>query len=176
MGWEQYTKTAEATSGGDWPEIPDDLYEATIIDVSEPETGADKFNPGKMRTQFHVVWELDSADLPEGTTRWQYVALPEKYLEDGFLSEKSNLYQLMDALGFDLSGQFEVDPPSWIGMKARVMVENKIGDDGKPGAPRITDVKAPRAKKAAPAPVKAAPRQAVAAGRRPAGSDFEDVD
>lgn len=160
MSWDQYTKQAEVGGGGEFPEVSDDLYDAIIQDVTEPRTGPDPFNLGKEKIDFIVKWELTSGDVAEGTTLWQYVTLPEAYLSDGYLNEKSNLYKLMEALGFDLGGRFKVDPPSWQGLTARVMVENKPDKQGEL-RPRITGVKAARTKKA-PA------REPVAAGARPA--------
>ena len=147
--WDSYTKDAEkSTGGGDFPEAPDDLYDAMVQDVTEPRTGPDLFNPGKEKTDFIVKWELTSGGVPDGTTLWQYVTLPEQYLENGYLSDKSNLYKVMDALGFDLEGRFTVNPPEWQGMPARVMVENKPNKDGEL-RPKITAVKPARKTKIA---------------------------
>ena len=147
--WDSYTKDAEkSTGGGDFPDVPDDLYDAMVQDVTDPRTGPDLFNPGKEKTDFIVKWELTSGGVPDGTTLWQYVTLPEQYLENGYLSDKSNLYKVMDALGFDLEGRFTVNPPEWQGMPARVMVENKPNKDGEL-RPKITAVKPARKTKIA---------------------------
>ena len=159
MSWDQYTKQAEVSSGGEFPEVADDLYDAIIQDVTEPREGADAFNPGKVKIDFIVKWELTGDNAPPETVLWQYVTLPEAYLNDGYLSEKSNLYKVMDALGFDMTGRFTVDPPAWQGLEARVMVENKPNQQGEL-RPRITGVKPKRQAKA--------PRQPGAAGARPA--------
>lgn len=143
--WDQYTNDkAEVGGQGEWPAVPDDLYDAIVKDVSEPEEQADIFNPGKTRTQFYLTWELAGGDVPEGTTLRQYLSLPESYLSDGYVNEKSNLYKTMEALGYDMGGKFKVDPPSWQGERARVMVENKVGANGGDPRPRITAVKPAR--------------------------------
>ena len=174
MSWDTYTKTAEVSTGGDYPVIDDDLYSAMVQDVSEPTEEPNKFkakdSDPDMVTRFYISWELTSGDAPDGTTLRQYVTLPEAYLSDGYLNEKSNLHKVMTALGFDLSGRFKVDPPSWQGMEARVMVECPRDADGtQTGWPRITGVKPKRA--AAPA---AAKREPVKAGAgRGKGDDWE---
>lgn len=142
MSWGSYTKEAEVGGSGEWPEVADDLYDARVMDVSDPKTGPDTFNPGKEKTDFYITWELLSGEA-EGVTLRQYITLPEGFLGDGYLSEKSNLFKVMDALGFDLNGRFTVDPPTWIDMRARVMVENKPNKDGEL-RPRITSVKPAR--------------------------------
>ena len=169
--WDNYAKDAEQGTGGEWPEISDDLYPAMIQDISEPATKADPFNAGKEKTDFYITWEL-YGDVPDGTTLRQWITIPEGYINDGYLSDKSNLFKLMEALGFDLSGKFRVDPPSWQGMEARVLVENKPNKDGDL-RPRITDVKAPR-RKAADKP--AAKREPVGAAAKRGGAPFGEDD
>lgn len=175
--WDTYSKDAEKGTGGDWPEVPDDLYTAMVKDISEPTTEPDMFNPGKERTQFYITWELESDDLPEGTTLRQYLTIPEGYLNDGYLNEKSGLYKVMEALGYDMNARFRVDPRAWQGMEARVMVENQVpkgkGEDDR--RPRITGVKPKRGKankgtNAAPA------RETVTAGARQSFRDRARTD
>lgn len=120
--WDGYTRDAEIGSGGDFPVVEDGLFEAQIQDITEPRDGTD-FN-GQPCKKFVIKWEIVSEDVAPDTVLWQYVTLPPKYLEEGVLSEKSNLHKVMTALGFDLSGRFRVNPPSWQGMEARVLVEN----------------------------------------------------
>lgn len=153
MPWSSYNKDAEVGQGGDAPEIPDDLYDARVSDVSEPETKPDSFNEGKNKTQFYVIWELLSDELPESTTVRQYISLPPGYLENGVVGEKSTLYAVMTALGFDMAGRFRVEPEKWIDMRARVLTEQK---DGK--FARVTEVK--------PSRQAAKKQQPVAAGTR----------
>lgn len=162
MSWENYEKTATVSAGGEIPNVPDDLYEAMVQDVSEPITRPDPFNAGKDKTDFYITWELTSGDVAAGTTLRQYVGLPEQYANEGYLSEKSNLYKVMEALGFDLNGKFRVAPSTWQGMEARVMVENRQTQNGET-RPRITAVKPARKQKAA------AP-----AAKKKAATDWDD--
>lgn len=164
MSWDDYAKTATKSEGGEWPEVVDDLYDAVIQDVSEPETRPDSFNDGAEKTDFYINWELDTDNAP---TLRQYIVLPPAYLSDGFLNEKSNLYKTMVALGFDLDGKFTVNPSEWQGMKARVMVENRANAKGDI-RPRITAVK-PARSTVKRGPVAAAPKTRTAAVAAPAG-------
>ena len=154
MAWENFTREAETGTGADAPQIPDDLYEARVADVSKPETRPNPFaEDGAEHTQFYVTWELLSDDLPPDTTVRQYVTIPASYMEHGVLDDRSNIYKIMTGLGFDLSGRFRVDPPKWIDLQARVMTEQKEGKFA-----RVTDVKPSRKgsqKKAAPAVARA---------------------
>lgn len=144
---DKYRKEAEV-GGGELPSVPDGTHDAIIQEVTEPREIPDIFSPGKTKINFVVKWKLTS-NLPEGTVLWQHVTLPGAYLNDGYLSEKSKLYDLMEGLGFDLSGRFRVDPPSWHGMEARVMVKNFPNVDGEP-RPRITAVKPKRQQRRQP--------------------------
>lgn len=160
--WSKWEREAEVSTGGDFPEIPDDLYDAMVKDVSIPETKADPFNEGKLRTDFFVTWELTSGDVPAGTTIRQYISLPDGYANDGYLSEKSKLFEVMQGLGFDMKGKFRVKPSTWQGMEARVMVESK-SKDGTPGRPRVTKVSQARKKQQ--------PQAAASRRNRPEWSD-----
>lgn len=156
LSWDSYAKTAEVSTGGEWPEMDDDLYDMIVQDVSEPVTEPNKFKQKDgdpdFVTRFFITWEITSGNAPEGTTLRQYIALPEAYLNEGYLNEKSKLYGVMSALGFDLTGRFKVNPEDWQGMEARGMVEAPRDKDGvQTGWPKITSVKPARAKRAAPA-------------------------
>lgn len=147
--WDNWTTdNAQKGTGGDWPEIPDDLYTARIMDVSEPETGPDMFNPGKERTQFYLTWELEPNEdqqengCEDGTTIRQYLSIPAG-MKNGTLNEKAKLYELMSALGFDLEGTFKFKPMEWVGAKARVLIENRANQAGEI-RPRVTKVQANR--------------------------------
>lgn len=147
MGWNDYTREAEVGTGGDAPEIPDDLYDARVADVSEPETKPDPFkDDGSTKTQFFIQWELLSDEVPADTTVRQYIALPPGYLENGVLGEKSKLYQVMEALGFDMTGRFKVEPNKWIDKRARVYTSQEPGKFAK-----VTDVKPARQRQTATA-------------------------
>lgn len=160
-GWNDYAKTATPTEGGDFPEIDDGVYAAMIADVGEPEEREGQFGH---QVQFKMKWELEDFAKPNGDAiwLWQWVTLPEGYLEKGNLGKKSNLYALMKALGFDVDApNVDINPPSWQGMSARIMVVNK-GTRSDPAAvrPRIDDV----LPKVAKGKGTMAPRQPVAAG------------
>ena len=145
-GWDSYSKTdLPVGTGGDWPDVPDDLYDAVVQDVSEPEERDDPFNPGKTQTQFYVSWELVSDDLPEGTVMRQYINIPAGVLSGAAINEKSHLYETMVGLGLiEADKPVVFHPPSWQGLEARVMVENKERKDGSGSRPRITGVKPKR--------------------------------
>lgn len=165
MPWDQYTKDAEVGTGGDIPLVPEDLYDAMVQDVTEPRESTYE---GKAQQRFIVKWEITSGDVPEGTTLWQYITLPDGYLQDGILGEKSNLYKTMKALGIDMEGRFRVDPPSWQGMEARIMVETRVTAEGKERSV-ISSVKAK--------PQRQQKRETVAAGAtkdRSKADDWED--
>lgn len=132
--WNNFTKNATAQSGGDWdderPHVPDGTYHADIERVGEP---YDKANPqsGEMQTKFCVELRLSGRRLKGETPILpSFITLPPKYLDEGFLSEKSNLYKFMKAIGIDMSGTFTVDPPSWVddGLSCDVVVENNAED------------------------------------------------
>ena len=164
--WDDYSGKAKKSTGGDWPAVADDLYDAIIKDISEPDgPKPDPFNPDKEKMDFFVTWEFESEGAT--TTLRQYITIPETFLSDNVLNENSNMYKVMDALGFDMDDdEIEVDPPWWQGMPARIMVENKTTQKGEL-RPRITAVK-PARKPARKSPAKAA------AGRKPKPADDEE--
>ena len=154
MSWEDYARKAQVGGGGEIPDIPDDLYDAIIKDVSEV---APSTYEGKEQQRFFITWEITSGDAKGESVR-QYVTLPEAYLNDGYVNEKSHLYGVMDGLGFDMTGQFTVEPWKWQGMEARILLEQKRAKDGTPEKwPKVTAVKQTRRSK-----------QPGAAGARPA--------
>jgi hypothetical protein len=172
--WDTYTKTAEVSTGGDYPEVEDDLYDAVVQDISEPTEEPNKFKQKDgdpdFVTRFYISWELTSGDTP--ATIRQYITLPPAYLSSGALNEKSTLHKVMTALGYDLSGRFKVNPPEWQGQEARVMVESPRDADGvQTGWPRITGVK-PKRQKAAVAAGKPAAKKPT----RGAAAEWEDED
>jgi len=141
MAWSNtFVKEAETGSGFTPIDVADDLYDAEIIEIGDPRDVPNNFKDGEMQTQFHIQWALLGDDLPEDASLRQYVTIPDAYINSGYLNEKSNLFHLMEALGFDMKGRYMVDPPSWLGKKARVMVENKANKEGEM-RPRITGVK-----------------------------------
>jgi len=168
MPWDDYYRDAEKGTGGSAPYVDPDVYDAMIKDVIEPRMHKN-FN-GDDEPQFTVHWEITSGNVPEGTVIWQYISLPAKYLSEGILSEKSNLYKTMAALGFDVDGVFAVRPDEWNGMEARIMVEDKETQSGEK-ASKITKILPKRQRKSAPPQEK---REPVAAGTRNTKKDDWD--
>jgi hypothetical protein len=142
--WDTIARTAERSSAPPIPDIPDDLYDAEVFAVGEPTESPDTFNPGKTRTTFWLDWAIESGDLPADTRIRQWIALPEAFLTDGFLSDKSRLFEVMEALGFDMEGTIHVDPREWVGLRARIMVENRPTQSTGELRPRVTAVKPAR--------------------------------
>ncbi len=132
--WNTFSREATATSSDDWDDerahVPDGTYHADVVRVGEPYDKANTIS-GKMQTKFAVELQLSGKRLKGETPILpSFITLPPKYLDEGFLSEKSNLYKFMKALGADLSGSFTVDPPSWVenGLSCDVVVENNAED------------------------------------------------
>lgn len=138
--WGSFTKPAQVGSNdfGDDERlvVRDGKYHARCIRIGEP---YDKANPqsGEMQTKFCAEWELTNprngkvlGALPS------FITLPPKFLDEGFLSEKANLYKVMKALGYDMTGRFNVNPPEWAekSLALDVVVENSDGrdNDGNP--------------------------------------------
>jgi hypothetical protein len=144
MSWKDWNVgDVSISSGQGIPEIPDDLYDAMIREVTEPVTEPDPYNAGRQRTQFYMVWEITDGDYAGQTLR-QYLSIPNG-LDQGYINDKSNLFAVMDALGFDMTQRVRVEPWTWEQMTARILVENKPNREGEP-RPRVTGVKASRKK------------------------------
>jgi len=158
-----FAKEAERGTGYEPPELDDDIYFATIGEVGEPFDQPKFDDPNTIQTKFYVQWDIEGDDVPEGATLRQYMTLPEAYLNSGFLSDKSNVYILMSNLGYDMTGRFRVNPPEWVGKRARLVVKNKPGKEGDL-RPRIESVM----------PLKKASAAPKASARRTA--DIEDAD
>lgn len=175
MSWDDYNRDdAEKGIGGDWVDPPDDLYDARVLDVSEPEVQTNIFKKSdsdpETNTQFFITWELLPTaqqvedGCPEAPTLRYYCNIPERFLNEGYLGEKSKLYGVMTALGFDLEQPFRFAPMEWIDMRARVLVEQVETKNGMRA--RITKIQ-PAKRKASPptpAPRAAGSRQPVGAG------------
>ena len=180
--WEGFTKPAQKQSGefGDdeRPVIREGTYHALCVRVGEP---YDKANPqsGEMQTKFCAEFELTKPGRSEPVaTLPTFITLPPKYLDEGFLSEKSNLYKVMKAMGYDMEGKFRVNPPEWAaeGYGCDVVVENSEPNGDRPAASWITKFLACSCDEVEdnppPPPVKvaalpAARKQPVGAGARP---------
>lgn len=166
----------DVTQGGtsDWPVIADDVYDAVIVEVGDP---YDKETQYGARKKFTLTWELSGGELDEPVQIPQFVSIPPKFIENGFLSDKANLFILMKALGFDMDGAIKVQPPTWKGKRARLATEISQNADGTQTT-WITKVMPPRQRRAQPQPVAAAGRVVAAAGARrgAAGWDIPDDD
>lgn len=131
--WERFRCTATATSDGDYgprPYVHPGTYHAVVDRVGEPFDIANSQN-GEMQTKFVVDFALSGPRLKgEHPVLPAFISLPPKYLDEGFLSEKATLYKVMKAFGFDLSGDFEVNPPAWVGKRScDVVVEDSEKPD-----------------------------------------------
>ena len=152
-------KGASITEGnGEFQDIPDDVYDARIMDVSD-QFQTTSPQDGKERTQITVTWELlptaEQVDLgcPEGYTRKIWVTLTDIFLETGHVHEKSRLADLLGVLGdedgdplYDLDGELDFDSDDWIDARARVVIEHNAK-----GYPTIKSLMKPRQKAKAPA-------------------------
>lgn len=152
------TTTGHASEGaGDFEDCADDVYAAEIISISAPFT--DTFE-GKESTKVTIEFKLlprEDQDCPEGYTRMYWLTLPDSFLQNGAVNIKSNLYTILEALGYDMSGAIAFDSDDWIGQRLRVTIVHS-----KTGYPKISGFMKALTKKGTPA---AAP-----AGRKVAAS------
>jgi hypothetical protein len=129
-------------------DIPDDIYDATIVDVSGLIEQEDTYKGG-IRKFFTIDWEILIDLVPEGTTLRTWQNIPDT----GRLNEKATLYQLMEA--FELvtaTGKFRLDLDFFPGKQARVIVEKKKNQNTGEVRPKITGIKAKRKPVAAARP------------------------
>jgi hypothetical protein len=150
--WANIPTVGTPHEGREYPVIPTDLYEGEIVRVGDPFETDGQYGP---RTKFVLDWELTGGDIEDPAILPQFVTLPVKFLENGYIDKKSHLYALMKALGFDMeAAQLRVMPQEWVGMKARVDVETKVQPDGSERS-YIQGLKPPRQRK--PVAVKPGP-------------------
>lgn len=170
---------ARRSEGPEIPQVPDGTYVALILDITE----TDSLYGG---TQLKIKWEILDEDLRKANGNYQdigsFVAIPETLVTDGKLNENSNMFKLMNALGFDMNAEeLDVDPPSWQGMECQISVENrtvKEGDHAGQVRPKIAAYtrlpKALRGQQAEPPPPPTRqappPRPASAPAPRPAAA------
>mgnify|MGYP001605667609 CR=1 len=140
--------------GGDFVDIPDDIYAARVMDVSDMEKSV---NPttNEERTQIVVTFELmpTAAQVEAGApsegyqgselTRKMWITLTDKFLDEGMVHKKSMLYALLDALGYDMDGPLTFDSDEWIDMKCRVLI--KHNDKGYPRIDSLLQAVTPKA-------------------------------
>lgn len=154
------------------PQVDDGTYRAVIVKVDEGDF-PDGGNPAVKVPKYVVEWQLFEAseNEDEEVKLAQFIRIPDGLLNDGFLSEKSNLYGFLRAIGIEVDSEsYDIDPPSWLTKWAQVLVENKQIQSGQHAGewrPFITKV-LPAAKRGrapqqeAPAPAPAAPAVAAA--------------
>lgn len=128
---------------GDFVDIPDDIYAARVMDVSDMEKS---INPttNEERVQIVVTFELEptAAQIEAGApsegyegaplTRKMWITLTDKFLDEGMVHKKSGLYALLDALGYDMDGPLTFNSDDWIDMRCRVLIKHN-----EKGYPRI---------------------------------------
>lgn len=125
------------SEGPEIPQVPDGTYMASIADITE----TDSLYGG---TQLKIKWEISDLLKANGAPQdiGSFVAIPPTLVSDGALNENSNLFKLMQALGFDMaSEELDVDPPAWQGMECQITVQNKVvkeGDNAGQTRPKIT--------------------------------------
>lgn len=147
-----YGKAKVGTGGFTISDVEDGEYPATVKSVKD---GQGKWDDQDY-DQYIVEWALDGLEDDEGNavTLAQFVRIPEALQVEGILNPDSNLFKLIEALGYDME-EPEVEPNGWIGKRARIIVKNKAIQSGQNKGqirPRITDVMAPRGRKATASP------------------------
>ena len=173
--WDTFAREGERNEGGgdfaERPHVPDGVYPAVVARVGEP---YDKPNSqsGEMETKFVVEFELTDDDLPEGTMLPVFPKLTTRFLESGALHPKAGLYQIMEALGFDME-RFSFNPPEWVGMPCQVIVKNE-GDTSWINGYLKAKKSGGGSARNAPAPTP--PRQPVGAGARTRGPSSPPAD
>lgn len=145
--WDSYAGEATQSAGGDWPLVPDDIYDAEIVSVGEPYEKDTQFGH---KTKFAVTWKLTGGDLEQPEELPQFLTIPDGLINKGFIGSKSTVFKVMQALGYDMEDSVRFDPRDWIGKKARVDVENSKNQDGEETS-WITNVKPPRQRRDAAA-------------------------
>lgn len=178
-----YGKVAIGAGGFTIPDVEDGEYPATVKSVKD---GQGQWE-GTDYDQYIIEYELDGL-VDEGgvpVTLAQFVRIPEALQTEGLLNPDSNLYMVVEALGYDMEEPI-IEPDEWPGKKVRIYVENKKIQSGKNAGqirPRITKVKAPARRTAAaaavtqakPSPAPAAKEPvAAASGRRVRQADPND--
>ena len=103
--WDTFAREGQEGSGGDFPDrphVPDGVYRAEVTRIGEP---YDKANPqsGEMETKFAVEFTLYGKRIPEGTVLPSFPKITSKFLDSGFLHPKAKVYQIMAAIGYDMT-------------------------------------------------------------------------
>lgn len=135
------------------PDVEDGEYAAFVHKVKETQGTWE----GETYDQYIVEYALSEIEDDENgqpITLAQFIRIPAALQTDGVLNNESNLYYLLEALGYDMS-DLTIDPDEWIGKPVRIVVKNKKLQQGKNAGqvrPRITQVMAPRTGKRSAAP------------------------
>jgi len=166
---------AKIGQGGNFeiPQVDDGVYPASIKDVRDHVGEWD----GQSFDQYIVEWELKNYLKEDGApaTLAQFVRIPDGLYEDPpVLNDKSNLYMLMSAIGYDME-EPEIEPDDWIGKRAQLVVKNKKIEKGQNAGqirPRIETLlpleRRPAAQRGTSRPPGERPRQ-----RRPANAESD---
>ncbi len=119
--------------GGDEFEVPvidDGLWPGVITEVKSADF-PDFNNPDEMIPKYIVSWATGDGSH-EPTELAQFVKIPRGLIEHGTLSDKSNLYPFLKAIGIDPDvPELTIDPVEWLGREAKLLVENRTLTQGK---------------------------------------------
>lgn len=146
--------------GGDFGDLDDGIYVGEILNISDTyEDTYEGKTSTKVTIEFAILPEHAGQEVPDGYTRTYWLTLTKGFLQNGAVSDNSNLYGLLEALGYNMAQQpIAFDSDEWVGRRVRV----DITHSPKTGYPKISGFKKPLTKKAA------APAPAAAGGRRAA--------
>ena len=120
----------DQVSGGssDWPLIPEDQYQAEVVEVGEPYEKTDA-RTGEVVKKFVVKFRLESDEWDEPVEIPSFPKIPASYQKDGYLDSRSTAFRIMKGLGFDMkSPDLKFRPWEWVGMRCRVTTKNETKD------------------------------------------------
>ena len=126
--WDSYVRDDVQQGGGEgWETVPEDVYDAVCIEVGEPYERDTQFGT---KMKFVVRWRISGGDLDGDVEIPQFVTLSDKLISDGFISEKSWIWKIMQALGYDMTQAIRFDPRDWVGKRCRITIKNQVDKDG----------------------------------------------
>jgi len=127
-GWEGIV-TEVGDGRQQWPVIPEDQYEAEIVDVGKPYEKVDSFK-NETVTKMVVTFRLTADFLDEPVDIPAFPRIPNGLLPggDGYVDERTTIFKIMKALGFDMKARPPFEPWTWVGMKCRVTTMNETKD------------------------------------------------
>ena len=146
------------------PDVEDGTYLATVKDCEDKEFPGYQGGPAQLK--YMIKWEF--ADLVredgEPVTLIDFVTIPAGLINEGYLHPKARLFARLKALGFDPSApEFDVNPLDWIGLPAKIWVQNKTGT--KADANGVLEVR-PQIVNVTPHVASTAPRRTTATVKR----------